>query len=777
MPVVTTIHLWESSNQYRKHWPITVSVPFARGLVNAQRQVIVRDPRAGEIPCQRKVLVTWPDKSIKWLLLDFPVDLAPREHVDLEVEVTKDPVGADVKDGIRIEWAGESLTIDTGALRCDLAADTGGLVRSLRAHGVDYISHSGTIQIRQPLGRILDVAESETNIEVEERGPQRSVVAISGQHGDANGSAVDYVLRLTLYAKQPVLHWTYTITNREDGDVPISSVQIAQPVDFNPKDSWAYVGTDSTKYTMPEGWVTVTTDGLETRATDGHRQSGNLNTIRAEVQMEPFLLVGDAKRMVLTLPKWAHFCYPKAVHYYGHALRYDIWPETAGTWSFRRGMAKSHDLIFRFSPPAESYDAAMPEVAPMLRPITPVVPPEYIESTEAIPAFFAAKPQKYPAFESRVTRLFRQRARSYGMLNFGDAPSPSYTAQGRGRKTRENEAIVWVNNEYDLPYMSMIQFLRSGDPLVWRNDVEPTIWHMMDVDTVHHDPDDEMRVGGQVYHSADHIGPPGGGVDPSHEWVEGLILYHLLTGLEYPKEHALALGEHLLRWTKENRERLYDDRTAARVSGWALIALTALYEFTHDKRYLDASVEHAKGIASRIEEGIGHLTESVSYGFPYRAGFMTDIAINGLKRLVDISGDERWKDLAIHMLRDQYEHLMAPEGFLWYKELPENHHLMMSLFALEPAAYVYQWTGDKQFLELGIRHMAIAGPTSYADLQPGLFLREVDGALVEEARWYRRDAHSMQWFRYMLPFCKLLDKLDLLKEFEGPHARISYEDI
>ena len=204
--------------------------------------------------------------------------------------------------------------------------------------------------------------------------------------------------------------------------------------------------------------------------------------------------------------------------------------------------------------------------------------------------------------------------------------------------------------------------------------------------------------------------------------------------------------------------------------------MTALYEFTHDTRYLDACLAHAKGIASRIEEGIGHLTESVSYGFPYRAGFMTDIAIIGLKRLVDVSGDERWKDLAIRMLRDQYDHLMAPEGLLWYKELPENHHLMTGLFALEPAAYVYQWTGDKRFLDAGIRYLSIAGPISLGDLQPGVFFHDAGGALVEEARWFRRDAHSMQWFRYMLPFCKLLDELGLLKEFEGAHAGKSFDD-
>ena len=774
----TTIRIWEPSNHVRRNWPVTVSAPFARGAVTGPRQVIVRDPRSGQIPAQRRVLGTWDDGSAKWLLLDFPVDLAPRETVEFGVEIASELVGVDAHDGLRIEWAGADLRIDTGPMQLDLAADSGGLLRQLTAHGVSYGERLGTIQLRQPGGRILEGGHGRANVDLEENGPQRGVIAIRGKHSDEDGSCLDYVLRLVVYAHQPVLRWYYTIENREQGDVELANAQIIQPIDLNPSTSWAHVGTDRERYAMPEGWVSMTTDRLETRATDGHRQSGNINTIRAEVQMEPFLVVGDDERMVMFLPRWAHFLYPKAAHYYGRALRYDIWPDWAGTWTLRRGMAKTHEFTMRFAPPAESYDAAMPEVAPMLRPLVPEVPSEWIESTRSMPVFFPAKPDKYPALETRLTQTFRQRARAYGMLHFGDAPSPAYTAQGRGRRGEGEESLIWVNNEYDLPHMAMQQFLRSGDRNVWLSDVEPTIWHMMDVDSVLYDPDSPVNVGGQVTHSADHVGPPGGGVDPSHEWVEGLITYHVLTGLEHPREKALALGEHLIRWTDMYQARLGRDTTAARVSGWALIALTALYEFTHDERYLAACLEHAKGVASRIEDGIGHLTETVSYGFPYRAGFMTDLAVTGLKRLHDVGGDDRWKDLAIRMLEDQLEHLMAPTGLLWYKELPENHYPMMSLFDLEVMAYAYRWTGDKRYLEHGLRLYSLAGPLTIPFQQFGAFLNEApEGALYERIEYYRRDAHSLLWFRFLLPFCDVLDELGLLEQFEPPRVQMPENDV
>lgn len=774
---VGKIHIWEPSNHRRNAWPITVSVPFQKGAVTAPRQVIARDPRTGEIPAQRRALAKWPDKSIKWLLLDFPIDLDPRERVDVGIVIDSDPVGAEIRDGLRVEWAGENLHIDTGALQCDLASESGGMLKWLSAHGVSYTGRPGTVQIRLPDGRILDINEGPTTVDIEENGPQRSVIAVSGTHGDSTCSMLDYTLRLQVYANQPTLHWYYTLTNREPNDVEITGIQMVHPIDFAADESWAHVGRDHFRYHMPEGWLSVKTDGLETRATDGRHTSGNLNTIRAEVPMEPFVVVGDDTRMVLMQPKWAHFLYSKAAHYYGRALRYDIWPDTADPWTFKRGMAKTHELILNLSPPASSYDEAMPAVAPVLRPVVPAVDPACVASTGVLPSFFSAQWEKYPALETQLMQSWITRARAYGMLHYGDAPSPSYTAQGRGRKSKQEEALIWVNNEYDLPYMAIQQFLRSGDRNVYLRDVEPTIWHMMDVDTVHHDPDNPIHVGGQVVHSANHVGPPFAGVDPSHEWVEGLIHYHLLTGLEYPRERALALGEHLIRWTAEHTDRLYKDTTAARVSGWALIALTALYEFTHDSRFLATAKEHAKGIAHRIEKGIGHLTETVSYGFPYRAGFMTDIAVAGLKRLHDVTADDQWKDLALRMLDDQLEHLIAPNGLLWYKELPENHRPMMSLFDLEVMAYAYEWTRNRKYLNHGLRLFSLAGPHQISQNQSGVFLEEApEGALYEQVRHFRRDAHSMLWFRFLIPFCELLDRLDLLKEFEPPMVRLPEQD-
>ena len=133
MQHATIIRVWEPSDHPRKQWPVTASVPFAEGSLREARQVVLRDPRNEEVPAQRRPLASWPDGSIKWLLLDFALDLAPRERVDVGVQIAAEAVAAEAREGIRVDRVGDELQVDTGALQFSLGAESGGLVRRLSA--------------------------------------------------------------------------------------------------------------------------------------------------------------------------------------------------------------------------------------------------------------------------------------------------------------------------------------------------------------------------------------------------------------------------------------------------------------------------------------------------------------------------------------------------------------------------------------------------------------------------------------------------------------------
>src|SRR5262245_20372885 len=51
--------------------PLTVGVPFPRGMLRAPEAVALLDWQQRPQPVQAECLARWPDGSVKWLLLDF----------------------------------------------------------------------------------------------------------------------------------------------------------------------------------------------------------------------------------------------------------------------------------------------------------------------------------------------------------------------------------------------------------------------------------------------------------------------------------------------------------------------------------------------------------------------------------------------------------------------------------------------------------------------------------------------------------------------------------
>ena len=71
------IHLTvsEPSHIARHHWPVTSGVPLEQGALRDPSRAALFDEAGNEMPLQTEALAKWPDGSIRWLLLDFSVDL------------------------------------------------------------------------------------------------------------------------------------------------------------------------------------------------------------------------------------------------------------------------------------------------------------------------------------------------------------------------------------------------------------------------------------------------------------------------------------------------------------------------------------------------------------------------------------------------------------------------------------------------------------------------------------------------------------------------------
>lgn len=174
---------------------------------------------------------------------------------------------------------------------------------------------------------------------------------------------------------------------------------------------------------------------------------------------------------------------------------------------------------------------------------------------------------KFPLFELSLEAFFAafardiQRQDTTGGFDFGDAGAPS----------------GWKNNETSLIEALLMQYLRGGDPALFRRAAIMTR-QFRDVAILHASQNSKwMQTHAAGLHTTSHW-------HVGHYWSTGLIGHYLLTGDRRSYEAARGTAAELL-----SRHKLrYTGRERARV----LLHLAELYEITHYKLLRDAFETH-----------------------------------------------------------------------------------------------------------------------------------------------------------------------------------------
>lgn len=233
-PVADEIDLWNASEAKNENVPLVMGgIPLPRGKVSTadNTRLFVR---GRESPLQAKALAYWPDKSIKWLLLIFPLDgdggyyftagKGKGDEATFRVTLRKGAdvpcvlhFGGRVKAGI--EKSGKSLVstnaagaveVDTGPLRFTLVRGQRWLSSAI-LNGAEMLSDGGEPQAfvdylqatNYPVGTthpegVKDPGPVEIEkIEIEESGPLRAVVRLEGMAKCAEPAKV--IMRIEAY--------------------------------------------------------------------------------------------------------------------------------------------------------------------------------------------------------------------------------------------------------------------------------------------------------------------------------------------------------------------------------------------------------------------------------------------------------------------------------------------------------------------------------------------------------------------------------------------------
>ena len=704
---MSTLYFEKLSQFDRKAEPVTVSIPFAGGKLTDPCQLTVLDGDEA-LPVQARALATWPDGSVKWLLVHLQPDLPGNRDKTLQFEVSSPGEGIQPQSTVRLTNAGDGKTISTGGETVplsDIRVDTGPISFLIPSEGfwpiLEVTLDGARLWQDSPFtgftlnldGESLATTAGPVELEIEEAGPLRAVVLVRGKHRRPDGNGyLDLCGRITAYAGKPYIEVEHQFIHKEEEpELSVRALQLA----FEPHDP----GSEP-HVALGQGYYGT---GIEESA-DSVSMDLDAETLLYQAN-EHFIdsFYGDFwtdwrndKGGVTLSIHQAHQNFPKRLEASRAGITCSLYPEDAPPAPLLQGMGKTHRIQLHFHGPDTPLEDLSVRSLQFQLPDRPSLAREWFrENNPWVERFF---PAKIPSrLITHMNGLHDGRPKAMGMFHFGDAPDANYTDQGRGRGE-----IVWVNNEYDRPHCCTLYYGLTGQRRVLDSALV-SARHWLDVDLCHYSPDPLLH-GGLKIHTRYHVT---GKTVPSHEWTEGFLDYHFMTGRLEGLEGARSVAENILRQMAQPAMRK-PGATSVREAGWALRAMVGMWLGTAEEKWKAEAERIVKTFLDWFDQYGALLAPYTSHTMP-RVPFMISLTVNSFARYLLIEDDERVKRLIVAVMDDMIEHCLGIDGILYYKELPSLQRTSPTSHALEALTYAYRITGESRYLEIAARQFDAMG--------------------------------------------------------------------
>jgi hypothetical protein len=274
---------------------------------------------------------------------------------------------------------------------------------------------------------------------------------------------------------------------------------------------------------------------------------------------------GHGSLMVAVPEFWQQF--PKAIEVDGHRLRVRLFPtQFADLFELQGGEQKTHQLWLHFG--TEIADqVSLGEWAH--QPVCVQASPDWLMASEALPFLLPLREdplaQAVSIFAGTVSgeKSFfarRELIDEFGWRHFGEVYADHEAAFYQGPAP----VVSHYNNQYDLLFGTIQQFLRTGDAR-WFGILDPLARHIIDIDIYHTVKDRAAYNGGLFWHTdhyrdaascthrtysrANKVGgvPYGGGPCNEHNYTTGLLHYYFLTGDPTAREEVIGLADWVIR--------------------------------------------------------------------------------------------------------------------------------------------------------------------------------------------------------------------------------------
>jgi len=110
------LNVEEAAGYTRRSEPVSTGILLPRAAVKELSRLCVTGPDGAAVASQFETLATWPDGSVKWVLVDFFADCPSRGKVRYFLSDSgKQP---ESMPKLRLAESDDAVTVETGVMRC-----------------------------------------------------------------------------------------------------------------------------------------------------------------------------------------------------------------------------------------------------------------------------------------------------------------------------------------------------------------------------------------------------------------------------------------------------------------------------------------------------------------------------------------------------------------------------------------------------------------------------------------------------------------------------------
>jgi hypothetical protein len=553
---ITEILLQEYAGLGRSNEPVTMGLPFPRGLIKDKMGIGLTDPDLGTIPVQTKVLATWPDGSIKWMLLDFLASVTP--GITKKITLIQDETDCipHLSDLTAVKTR-DCFLIDTGKTEFHLNTRIFKPFDRVITDGVDVLDDvSSSTVLTDEIGQEYEPVIQKMFCET--RGLVRITIKVEGAFkSSTNDIFAAFFSRLHFFADESLVRIEFTIRNPkaarhrgglwdlgDSGSVFFKDLSLffslnthnsTPEINYQLNDEVSPIPPHASRLTPHpsrsliiyqdssggENWMSrnhLNRKDEVRNSFKGYRVYSGEKVIHEGNRANPVVsLSGEDIGVSATVQYfWQNF--PKAFEIKDNAITVRLFPRNYNdVFELQGGEQKTHETFLDFSPRADQ-GVRLNGVS---FPLVPHASPEWYAQSGAFPYLIpeSADPnrklvKKIEEAVSGENNLFLRREiiDEYGWRNFGEFYADHEAAFHKGSSDNQQSGngnqsftpispiISHYNNQYDCIYAVLIQFVQSGN-FQWFLLADQLCRHVRDIDIYHTDEDRSEFNRGLFWHT------------------------------------------------------------------------------------------------------------------------------------------------------------------------------------------------------------------------------------------------------------------------------------